>query len=45
MGREQIRGIVAALGGLLNVLRKAAPEGEAEVYHELGPILIYDHET
>ncbi|MDI5969923.1 hypothetical protein POF50_011340 [Streptomyces sp. SL13] len=45
MGREQIRDVVAALGGLLNVLRKAAPEDKAEVYRELGLTLTYDHET
>ncbi len=45
MSKEQIRDIVDALGGLLNVLQRAEPEDKAEVYRQLGLTLTYDHET
>ncbi|WP_432045590.1 hypothetical protein [Streptomyces asiaticus] len=45
MSRDEIRGLVDALGGLLSVLRQADPADKAEVYRQLGMHLTYDHET
>ncbi len=45
MSREEIRGLVDALGGLLSVLHQAEPADKAEVYRQLGLRLTYDHET
>ncbi|OHV30200.1 MULTISPECIES: hypothetical protein [Pseudofrankia] len=33
------------LGGLLTILKDADPTDKAQVYHELGLRLTYDHET
>jgi site-specific DNA recombinase len=35
--------MVTTLGGLLNALRHADPADKAEVYHELGVRLTYNH--
>ncbi|RBM08076.1 recombinase family protein [Streptomyces sp. PT12] len=44
MSRQEIRDLVDALGGLLNILRQADPADKAEVYRHLGLRLTYDHE-
>ncbi|MFD5321155.1 recombinase family protein, partial [Streptomyces sp. NPDC127098] len=43
MTREEIRGLVDSLGGLLAALRKADAADKAEVYGHLGLRLTYDH--
>jgi site-specific DNA recombinase len=45
MSREEIRGLVDALGALLSVLHQADPADMAEVYRQLGLRLTHDHET
>ncbi len=45
MSREEIRGLVDALGGLLSVLHRTDPADKAEGYRQLGLRLTYDHET
>jgi site-specific DNA recombinase len=43
MSRDDIHAMVTTLGGLLDALRHADPVDKAEVYHELGVRLTYNH--
>ena len=45
MSRDEIKGIVEALGGLLKILRSADAADVAEIYRQLGLTLTYDHKT
>jgi site-specific DNA recombinase len=45
MTKDEIRGLVDALGGLLSILHEADPRDKLEVYRRLGLRLTYHHES